>query len=253
MIDAAKMVLEPQEAQKAQKAHAAQVDKFLEPEKVPANVVGMGYGVKWSNGEPTGKPALLALVTQKVDKEELRPGDLIPKKIGDMPTDVLAIGEPFAGQAEPLEVSIQLLARRARPASGGYSVGHKNITAGTIGTCVSPMVGAPGDPASGAPIEYSLAGMMGLALAVVFEPIGFNWQICIALVPGLAAREVAVSALGTVYALSAAGEDVAQSLAPVIAQTWSLATAYSLLALSHCKPTTAAAPEQSASNRKRVV
>jgi ferrous iron transport protein B len=64
----------------------------------------------------------------------------------------------------------------------------------------------------------------------VFAPIGFNWQISIALVPGLAAREVAVGALGTVYALSAAGDSVAQSLTPVIAQTWSLATAYSLLA-----------------------
>ena len=153
MIEVEKMMLDPQDAQKVQKAYAAEVDKFLEPEKVPANVVGMGYGVKWSNGEPTGKPALLALVTQKVDKDELRPGELIPKKIGDMPTDVLAIGEPFAGQAEPLEVSIQLLARRARPASGGYSVGHKNITAGTIATCVYDMVGTPGNPV-GIPNHY---------------------------------------------------------------------------------------------------
>jgi len=153
MIEVEKMMLDPQDALKAHKAYAAEVDKFLAPEKAPANVVGMGYGVKWSNGEPTGKPALLALVTQKVDKEELGPGDVIPKKIGEMPTDVLAIGEPFAGQAEPLEVSIQLLARRARPASGGYSVGHKNITAGTIGTCVYDMVGTPGNPV-GIPNHY---------------------------------------------------------------------------------------------------
>jgi ferrous iron transport protein B len=64
----------------------------------------------------------------------------------------------------------------------------------------------------------------------VFEPIGFNWQISIALVPGLAAREVAVSALGTVYALSATGEETAQALAPLIAEQWPLATALSLLA-----------------------
>ena len=56
------------------------------------------------------------------------------------------------------------------------------------------------------------------ALAVLLAPIGFNWQISIALVPGLAAREVAVSALGTVYALSATGDDTAQALAPIIAQ-----------------------------------
>jgi ferrous iron transport protein B len=64
---------------------------------------------------------------------------------------------------------------------------------------------------------------------VIFAPIGFNWQISIALVPGLAAREVAVSALGTVYAMSSSG-DVAGALSPVIASTWSLATGLSLLA-----------------------
>ena len=89
---------------------------------------------------------------------------------------------------------------------------------------------APPAGATGPAIEYSLAGILGRALAVVFEPIGFNWQISIALVPGLAAREVAVSALGTVYALSATGSDIAQTLAPLIAQNWSLATALSLLA-----------------------
>jgi ferrous iron transport protein B len=92
---------------------------------------------------------------------------------------------------------------------------------------------APPPGATGAPIEYSIAGLLGHALAVVFEPIGFNWQISIALVPGMAAREVTVSALGTVYALAAGGgggEDAAARLTPLIAHTWSLATALSLLA-----------------------
>ncbi len=89
---------------------------------------------------------------------------------------------------------------------------------------------APPAGATGSPIEYSIAGTLGRALAVVFEPIGFNWQISIALVPGLAAREVAVGALGTVYSLSATGDDTAQALTPLIAHTWSLATAFSLLA-----------------------
>ena len=88
----------------------------------------------------------------------------------------------------------------------------------------------PPDGATGPAIEYSIAGTLGRWLAVVFEPVGFNWQICIALVPGLAAREVAVSALGTVYAMSGSAEDTAQSLMPVIASTWSVATALSLLA-----------------------
>jgi ferrous iron transport protein B len=93
----------------------------------------------------------------------------------------------------------------------------------------------PGPPAGwdssqGPAIQYSLAGMLGHALEYLFAPIGFNWQISIALVPGLAAREIAVSSLGTVYALSAASSGVADSLVPVITQGWSLATAYALLA-----------------------
>jgi len=89
---------------------------------------------------------------------------------------------------------------------------------------------APPPDATGPAIRYSIAGWLGQALQHVFAPIGFNWQISIALVPGLAAREVAVGALGTVYSMSAAGDAVADALSPVIAQGWSLATAYSLLA-----------------------
>ncbi len=88
---------------------------------------------------------------------------------------------------------------------------------------------APPVDATAPAIEYSYAGRLGMLLANVFEPIGFNWQISIALIPGLAAREVAVGALGTVYALSAASDDVQSALAPLIAQSWSLATALSLL------------------------
>ncbi|MES1195998.1 MAG: ferrous iron transporter B [Steroidobacter sp.] len=79
-------------------------------------------------------------------------------------------------------------------------------------------------------IEYSFAGHIGRALATVFAPIGFNWQICIALIPGLAAREVAVGALGTVYALSETGTEAATALQPILANSWSLATAISFLA-----------------------
>jgi ferrous iron transport protein B len=89
---------------------------------------------------------------------------------------------------------------------------------------------APPPGATGPPIQYSIAGHIGAWLAVLFAPIGFNWQISIALVPGLAAREVAVGALGTVYALSATGNDVSGALTPLIAQSWSLPTALSLLA-----------------------
>src|SRR6202043_1304481 len=83
----------------------------------------------------------------------------------------------------------------------------------------------PAPPAGGAPhaahgpaIQYSIAGMIGRGLEVIFAPLGFNWQISVALVPGLAAREVAVSALGTVYSMSASGSgDLEGALLPVIA------------------------------------
>ena len=90
----------------------------------------------------------------------------------------------------------------------------------------------PAPPAgfSGPAIDYSLAGRIGHAMQYLFAPIGFNWQICIALIPGLAAREVAVSSLATVYALSGNPEQAAGQLQPLIAAQWPLATALSLLA-----------------------
>ena len=93
---------------------------------------------------------------------------------------------------------------------------------------LSSYPGAP-EGATGPAIQYSLAGTIGRWLEPLVAPIGFNWQIAIALVPGMAAREVAVGALGTVYALSATGEDTAAQLGSLIAQSWSLATALSLL------------------------
>ena len=88
----------------------------------------------------------------------------------------------------------------------------------------------PPEGATGSTIQYSIAGMLGQALSHLFSPIGFNWQISIALVPGMAAREVVVSSLATVYALSSSSADAADALIPLISTTWSLATALSLLA-----------------------
>ena len=79
-------------------------------------------------------------------------------------------------------------------------------------------------------IENTFAGILGEYLSMLLSSIGFNWQICISLIPGMVAREVAISALGTVYSLSAMGEDgISAALAPIISQQWSLATALSLL------------------------
>lgn len=78
-------------------------------------------------------------------------------------------------------------------------------------------------------IDYSFAGMIGRALEPIFAPIGFNWQMVIALIPGMAAREVAVAALGTTYAIADA-ENATGLLASTLASEWSLATALSFLA-----------------------
>lgn len=84
--------------------------------------------------------------------------------------------------------------------------------------------------ATAAPITYSFAGMLGQFIQPLFAPLGFGWQICIALIPGMAAREVAVGALGTVYALSAEREALDAQLSSLVAADWSLATALALLA-----------------------
>ncbi|SDX94484.1 ferrous iron transporter B [Acinetobacter kyonggiensis] len=105
-------------------------------------------------------------------------------------------------------------------------------------------------------IDYSLAGMLGHVMQPIFAPLGFNWQICIALIPAMAAREVVVAALGTVYALSAADDDaVAQGLASIISSDgslgWSLATALSLLVwfvyAPHCLATLATVKRETGS------
>ncbi len=78
-------------------------------------------------------------------------------------------------------------------------------------------------------INYSLAAMIGSAVVPLLAPLGFNWQIAVALIPGMAAREVAVAALGTVYAIEG-GKEAADQIGQLLATKWSLATALSLLA-----------------------
>ena len=79
-------------------------------------------------------------------------------------------------------------------------------------------------------INYSFAASIGHAMEPVLAPIGFNWQINVALLPGMAAREVAVASLGTVYAISAEDDEGAAQLGRTLAGKWSLATALALLA-----------------------
>ena len=116
---------------------------------------------------------------------------------------------------------------------------------------------SPPENASGPAIEYSLAGRIGHGLEYLLAPLGFNWQIAVALIPGLAAREVMVSALGTVYALSGDADDVASKLEGVLTNEWSLATGLSLLVwfifAPQCLPTLAVIKRETNSWRTAIL
>lgn len=130
-----KHILSAKAREETGKAHAASVDEFLE--KPPANVVGLAEGIKWKNGQPTGEPALLVLVTHKIEQSQLNSKHLAPAKLGDMQTDVLSVGSLFAGGNTQIQgASTETLTSRIRPAQGGFSVGNVDVTAGTIATCV---------------------------------------------------------------------------------------------------------------------
>jgi ferrous iron transport protein B len=86
----------------------------------------------------------------------------------------------------------------------------------------------PPDGATEPAIDYSIAAWVGKTLEPLLAPVGFNWQIAVALIPGMAAREVAVAALGTVYAIEG-GKEAAEQIGQMLATKWSLATALSFL------------------------
>ncbi|WP_369214851.1 hypothetical protein [Streptomyces flavofungini] len=149
---------------------------FLRPQQPLANVVGFGHGVKWTGGRPTGEPAVLVFVTQKVPDSMLPERDVVPSQMDDgTPTDVVAVGhiaaqrrqsraggrraddrasvtygpdggisEQLSGLGQPqLEDLVglgtfepQLLKRRMRPCPSGFSVGNVRVTAGTLGSVV---------------------------------------------------------------------------------------------------------------------
>ncbi|MFF1415447.1 hypothetical protein ACFVX6_37700 [Streptomyces sp. NPDC058289] len=149
---------------------------FMHPQAPMSNVVGFGHGVKWTGGQPTGEPALLVFVNQKVPESMLPERDVVPRQMDDgTPTDVIAVGHVFAqrsqqprrtlieqddlayradggardqstqlSHAQPLLqegsgiglFEPQLLRRRMRPCPSGFSVGNVRVTAGTLGSVV---------------------------------------------------------------------------------------------------------------------
>lgn len=89
-----------------------------------ANVVATGAGYKVRGGVRTDDLAIVASVTEKVPLERLAPEDLVPAAVDGVPTDVVPTGPIRAFQART---------ERHRPAPGGVSIGHRNVTAGTLG------------------------------------------------------------------------------------------------------------------------
>ena len=80
-------------------------------------------------------------------------------------------------------------------------------------------------------VDASFGGKIANGLAVVVEPIGFNRDIALSLIPAMAAREVAVSSLATTYAVDAGDDDRTQAaLGEQIAARWTLPTALAFLA-----------------------
>ncbi|OXM53807.1 hypothetical protein CFP71_20755 [Amycolatopsis thailandensis] len=161
------------------------------------NVVGVALGTKWSGGTDTGEKAITVLVDTKLPSELLRDDDLIPATLSGVPTDVQQVGVLQAGRtvappkvngaspslaeapaAPPVRqvetpreaVDPLTLARRFRPAFGGVSVGHFQITAGTYGTAVYDAAALPGIP----PRFYILSNNHVLAntnAAAIGDPI----------------------------------------------------------------------------------
>jgi ferrous iron transport protein B len=89
----------------------------------------------------------------------------------------------------------------------------------------------PKAPAGQSQVQYSAAGRIADGLAAVVKPIGFNHEIALAIIPAMAAREVAVSALATVYSIESTDNEVAteQTLIQRLQGQWSLPTALAFL------------------------
>lgn len=128
-------------------AVANAIDKQQSALLARANVQGVGIGHKIKGGVDTGTLSLTVFVSHKVDPDLLADGDKIPKQVDKIPTDVIETGVIFAGGAlTPEAINVQTLATRVRPVEGGYSVGHFQITAGTMATAVFDATPYPAIP-----------------------------------------------------------------------------------------------------------
>jgi len=182
-------------------------NQLLDSARPVSNVIGFGSGVKWTNGEPTGQPAMLVFVTSKVSEAALTSRDVVPRQLDDgTPTDVIAIGHisaqqrvlgapdadlfvrlsdrhvegrteaPTSDVAGLIEAEPQLLSRKMRPCPSGFSIGNVGITAGTLGSVVYDFLpGATTDPPAaglGMPSRYYVLSNNHVLAASNAAPIG---------------------------------------------------------------------------------
>ncbi|MDA2583372.1 hypothetical protein PDR31_28350 [Bacillus cereus] len=129
--------------------------------KYETDLLRLPYVVGAGMGFVQGKEVIQVFVSKKVPRSqlkaveqiptELETNQVIPKEINGIKTDVIQTGYLFAGNQQTLQVDTQTLSTRVRPAKGGYSVAHRNVTAGTIATCVYYILpnGSTNPPAHG--------------------------------------------------------------------------------------------------------
>ena len=132
------------------------------------NVLGVGVGRKVRDGHDTGEPCLTVFVSQKLPLSALTESARVPPSVKHCKTDVVELGQVFAGdgvvarhsesvllaRSAPLpgageDAASQLgdaLRHRMRPARGGCSVGHYQAMAGTLATAVIDKSAYPGIP-----------------------------------------------------------------------------------------------------------
>jgi len=100
------------------------------------NVVATGVGYKVAGAVPTDRLSIVCSVTRKLPVTELASRDVVPREIAGVPTDVVETGEFRALGIAGARTALDARRERHRPAPGGVSVGHRDITAGTLGCVV---------------------------------------------------------------------------------------------------------------------
>jgi hypothetical protein len=200
----------PQGAELSLQAQQEAAQVLQDPQNPKANVVGFAHGVKYTDNQPTGEPALLVLVNRKMETSQLPSADRVPTQIADIQTDVVPVGDlvalraglPTLGRAAapadleqrvdaglaelerleellmpaPAGVSPLLLVRRMRPCPTGFSIGNVAVTAGTLGGVVYDFLpGAsvnPPRPGFGTPSRYYVLSNNHILAASNAAPIG---------------------------------------------------------------------------------